>query len=65
MALLNLSKYDDADSVCAECFYFVGGQCTKGESNLVTTNDNEYCGDFSLYEVFYDDEIENAAIGRS
>ena len=59
MAFLNLSKYDDVESVCSNCFYYIGSFCTKNDS-LTETSATEYCDNFSLYEVF-DDEIENVA----
>ena len=64
MAIINLSRYDEHENTCESCFYYIGGYCTKDEGNLITTTSNEYCGNFSLYEI-YDYDEENAAIGRS
>ncbi len=65
MALLNLSRYDDEECACINCFYYIGGNCTKDEGNLIKTNENEYCGNFSLYEIFDYDEENTANYGRS
>lgn len=63
MALLNLSRYEETDCICANCFYYSGGYCSLNSSPIEIT-ENENCGNFSLYEIFYDDEY-SADIKRS